>query len=988
MNTREKMQRMRVFRFVTVILMVVAVSNAAQAQSSSESILYPSPYEYNPIHPISSWFFESIVTIKTSSKIRWQKSLTALSSELASSKESRKNRILKKLVRQSLGMALSIKDSKKEMLKKGDRQKLLEFANKHLKQLRERSKNRRARADISIQIAYLDFLLVDNPFKIKSLTNIIKASSRKWSGRGRILQALIFLKAEDKYHSRGLAILKSEKLYNSKGEKGIVFSAAGVLLSGKNLFDEKVKSSDSKWKVFTANSLRLGRGSQYSSGILSWAHIALSGAEGNELSSGVKWIWSLKGYEELAVVSSVLERSALYHVENRNLLEASIAYSNLLNTQSKRGRVVDGLETKVARLNIGAYKLSNDTKSFNFGFSQLVKRIETQDRKISSDAKVAIRLYRENFIKQGISALADKENYKYKIQTAINIQRWYRKVRPYLAVKSQLGVAQVLGDLYGQIDKPRRAFAVWKSFLKYPEFSKIALSNAIKWQSKAATWPVEVDFALKTTANVKERSKLLKLYEKKSKSINKLSWADESQKGLLLIHLGQFEMARKLWMETLKKYSGNQSLGNQQAGLLASTLYSRKSWAKYIELGHVIEKRNISPQLNESPLNWRVGFAEALYNNGKSLFASKKYKSASPVLSEFVKEFQKDPRREEALFLLATSNNLENKRKIAIKYYLSLILTYPQGKYRYKSNLLAADAALKGKFGKEYAFLLEDFSKAFPNDAKINQVRLNLVDYYLSAGLYSDALQKLKVHSTHPKVSGEQQVLAALKYMDTEEKYGERNHTLFGANFVVNHPKSSLKQKALAYGLHARHAADRGDIKKLSDIDARLSAWNTDLEEVTDTLSFTRFTLSIRNAPLEYREISNITQTKPLNAVQKYVVLWQNKVAWYERSCINGRGSFCAPSSIRLWQLTNLAIKRIDKIRLPSTLAVAEVAAFEQKKSVFLKPMKRAAQNWLKRANYLTKKTKAPTEWKNFALESGQSTSTETPVKLVNRSDY
>ena len=132
-------------------------------------------------------------------------------------------------------------------------------------------------------------------------------------------------------------------------------------------------------------------------------------------------------------------------------------------------------------------------------------------------------------------------------------------------------------------------------------------------------------------------------------------------KALALYNLGQYEEARKTYIDGLERYASHSSGYSMLLGLqdVLSQLNRSEEFDRYLSL---YKRDNTSGESLE----------EVEYSAAKNLYFAQKYKQAIEKLQQFMAEYPKSSRQEEARFYLAESYYYNKEVQSALMQYQSL----------------------------------------------------------------------------------------------------------------------------------------------------------------------------------------------------------------------------------------------------------------------------------------------------------------------------
>ena len=899
-------------------------------------------------HPGTIWLLQPILRSKEKNLRFDQDNLDNLLKRSQSRKKNQK--ILKKAANMAIVGGILAKDAE-------TRDALMSQAIEILRSLKKPKKNKKVNADLEITISIVNWL--------KNNAEPDFSRGKFWSKfASKDLKSRIFLV---RYLSRAIKDNNSKyrktimKMAKKSGPRdaAIYYVSAGTIFSGYDFWGNKVGSADrimQAWTRVSANKIKDYEGGVNfvdSQDLLSWVFI-------NWHRSKLKFFPKVtlpESYSDTKMV--ILEQQSLGFVKSKKIKSGIYSYHVIAE-----GLKAAGDKTKLKLVESRIIELAKDyppSGQFIVDYNQMMKRYSSQPAIAQSLTKEWLSVI-DLLSKKAISQDEKKQKFA---KSSFN---WIVRSRKYLSITELRTVVDATTPLYEKLGYYKEAVLAWSFLFKFPKQLQDATKQAIKYQSIIAKWPLKPSFKIYKPILAKHRKRLYKFYLISGSKNKEVNWSLESQKGLLAINAIGIDKGFSLWFPLLRNKFSNQPLGLSMAGYLAKKLDEKAQWDNYIALCRTIKAKQIKPIYYDKPYKWRKSFANALVSRGEKHFLAKKYGLAAIDLEEFTVDFVNDPRREKALFLLGKSYvNSKNSSK-GLASIVTMVETYPKGKYFYQGLLYGADVAEKSKSEKDFITLLERFNKVFPNDSKAVVVRKRLVKFYLRKQFYGEALILLRQQSTNKMVPSKEQINAALEYIRIEESYGDRARAFSAVQRILAIPQSSQRDKAKAYGLMARVASDQDELATLTMIEKKLSSWDKNDAAVQDTLSFVRFMIARENVNYSYAKSNNLKIRDPIPVIDAYIKDWINKRRYLDPVCVNGNGSFCGPSLLRLWQITQLAIIEIQKLTLPQSLSSEEIESFNSTKQKKMQPLSDFAEEALDKAVRLTENGRVPSEWKDLIL--------------------
>jgi tetratricopeptide (TPR) repeat protein len=493
---------------------------------------------------------------------------------------------------------------------------------------------------------------------------------------------------------------------------------------------------------------------------------------------------------------------------------------------------------------------------------------------------------------------------------------------------------------------------------------------AVEAQSRLAAWTTQPNFDKAGAGDANERSKLLSIFESISQLKNGEDWSMLAHIGLLNRALGQNQKAEDLWMKGLKSNMASK-LAMEAGGLLISEFYTAKRWADVIDLSHMFGTKKAVPTSKGKSIKYQPWLADALYNGGIADLQAQNFPRSVKYLEEFAQVFGSDTRIAAATYSLAFAYKGTGKMLAALNACKIVVEKYPRYNLRPKLMLQAAEWGAADKTTWEYAFFFySKYLTDYKNERNIPDIRNTLADLYLKRKLYGWAARLYKEQSLAPNVSKEQQLTAAVKYMDIEEQYGEPKDAYAGALRIIQltSPKDPAALHALAF--MGRYVANNKDLKGMAEIEPKLLSFSKSSKEVQEAVGLIRF----RRAELQTRTIvyteNNLLIKDPEGIVKKYFDVFEVEKQHYLKVCQVGISAYCAPAMLRLTTVARQGIEAMEKVAIAETLEPNRVNSFKVFRQLHLSRVQKARNDFIDQALKLAKAGTTTPIWKDEIMKT------------------
>lgn len=635
-------------------------------------------------------------------------------------------------------------------------------------------------------------------------------------------------------------------------------------------------------------------------------------------------------FDDLVMFEAVGERETLDSFKKRNFSQALNMYQ--LISSRFEGPVRYNLDMRIIEMANFAYKA---TKNYQ-NYLKVLRKVELvyrdknplgQDyQKESGAAFREFRRQREAFIAELVQRgqkASTKNSFRRHLIDALIAYR--------LDVKDESKKATISVDiarfhvLNNQFDA---AIDEYLTLLKRSKGEEKAAytKSAIEVASKKTGWPLLPRFDGRTSAPKSETTalaQLLRIYKilLRNAALPKTKWLAIAQIGLLHLELQQKPLAYRFWTKNLTKpypLDGESKYRNEIAGMMLAEYSKKKKLGHQKMLARICVTHRIKPISFGTELDAEVLLKEALFILGKRFYEQKKYRKAAQNFSEFTRSFANDRRYEKALFLLASSHKAQSNTYGALKAIAKLIDTSKSAK-SYPAALLKGVEWSKKEYPNYAIKFALQYLKQFERTPKAIWVRDTMAQIYLRKKWYGDAARIYKIQCLAPGVSRRKRALAALSYMQLEEREGDPKLAHWGAREVLRYARDpKLRIKALAY--QTKYAQLTDDQNMLDGIEQKLLKLNRANPKVASLMRLVRSLISKRNSRLGLR-----TPTKPKNVgllKSKKIIYTHYEKALRNRKqldtiCHKKRGRSCRVALTRFKLMMQETLKRIDSYHQP-----------------------------------------------------------------------
>lgn len=673
------------------------------------------------------------------------------------------------------------------------------------------------------------------------------------------------------------------------------------------------------------------------------------------------------GFSGVVPVEALREQEALTLLKAQNYKQASALYRTIANTfgNTELAAKLDGRIWDIELLN---FQKTGAIADLETTFMTLRDRYKDKKKPADADTPTYGSIadaYRKVLDQQLNSALGASVPPALK-QTAVQTTMRYVKIEADRQVTYPLKAK--VAQLYRALNMYKEAVDLYLDIAKENPMKNYLL--AVEAQSKLAAWPTQPSFDKAAAGDANERTKLLNIFETISQLKNGEDWFMLAHIGLLNRALGQNKKTEDLWLKALKTNMASK-LAMEAGGLLLTEFYAAKRWEDVIDLSHMFASKKAQPTGKGKGIHYQPWLADALYNGGLADLQAQNFPRSVKHLEEFVQVFANDARVPAATYSLAFGYKGSGKLVAALNACKIVVEKHLKYNLRPKVMLQAAEWGAADKNTWEYSFFFyTKYLTDYKNERNIPDIRNTLADLYLKRKLYGWAARLYKEQSMAPNVTKEQQLAAAVKYMDIEEQYGEPKDAYAGATRVTQlaGPKDPPSLHALAF--MGRYVANNKDLKGMAEIEPKLLNFSKSSKEVQEALGFLRF----RRAELQTRAIvyteNNLLIKDPEGVVKKYFDFFETEKQHYLKVCQVGITSYCAPAMLRLTTVARQGTEAMDKVAIAETLGPNRVNSFKVFKQLHLSKVQQARKDFIDQALKLAKAGTTTPIWKDEIIKT------------------
>jgi|GEM_PF-1534290 len=493
------------------------------------------------------------------------------------------------------------------------------------------------------------------------------------------------------------------------------------------------------------------------------------------------------------------------------------------------------------------------------------------------------------------------------------------------------------------------------------------LKAAASAQSTLAKWPAQAPWNQVGRAPNADKERLLDIYGQLSKE--EATWHHIAHTGLLNIAMGNRDAAFQLWSATLEKTQANDH-ANRAAGLMMDTYAREKKWNELEAVSRIGLARKLKAVAGKKSISSYDMLGLALYEGGKAAMSNSDFKVAVAKLKEFSESYKSDKRRHDAVFVLAHAYHGNAQFPEALASLRIVVTQYP-------SSVHASDALYKGGFWSiesakedDSMFYHGKFLERFGTEARASKVRASLVQVFEGRGMYADARAIYRQTLIAKTAAQDKKLKAAVKMMLNEAKFGNEMRASSDADEVIKLAQGDAESLGLAYGVKIRFHAEKGDFKKLGQIEAKLSSLDGTNLAVAESLGASRYFMADHLSVDAVKEIYNLEQTDPMGTLNRQYSNFQKMRSTFEGVCSTGESSFCAAAHHRIARIAESFVQSVEDLRINETLDPDSINAFKARKATLVITLAKISEDADEKALSISEKGQTMPEWTQQILWS------------------
>lgn len=802
---------------------------------------------------------------------------------------------------------------------------------------------------------------------LKNLEGISKNLNANLNQKIRYLTAM----NEIQYGDRKKGQMALAKMLPSLSKAGKL-NASLVLsrsLAGLKGDGKRVAAVDNRYKTLLNSAVQSGSAlsDEAKEDVLAQAVTIWSAAEGRKIDWS-KPPFSMKAFANNEGRYAVLERDALQKYSKGDHIGAIKTYQRVAKFYEGRTQAV-AIDQRILDMQYQEFKKSKDVKPYENTLVYLEQKYREPNALGDGHEKQAqaahgsfVKQYRNLVYAMLQTAHRKDAKSKFRLDAIAVATRYEGRIQDE---NERADVKASTAELYALENRHNEAVAIYMDLVLNAKNGKTAqyLRAAITSQSIVAHWPKEAPWDGFQKGNVDARTSLRDMYAKQNEmNGEKLDWSTVAHLGLLQINLNQGEEAFKLWEAALQKAPQHNHAAHA-AGFMLTAYQKQKSWQKLETLARLCLQSKIQPLAGKTRLNPSALLADALFFGGKQALAEKRYGDAVKKLEEFTKSYTNDKRRDEGLFVLASSYRGNRQHNNSITTLSQLVQEYPSSKFMHDALLHGGSWSLPMALEEQTIFFYQRFLKLYRDDAKAPMIRSTMISLYMGRQLYGNAGRLMLEQGEVKNATREQKLRAAFAYMDLEERYGDRANARSGAKLALDIDGKNPATKAKVLAFEARQAQAENKGAKFFDLEKQLAKMDPAIPEVAEALGHVRFMIAEMNSQKTKEELFNIGLTDPVGTLNKHFAIFTKTAAQYKEICDHPEVAYCGPAMLRLSQITSNTIHTIEDLSLPETLDEKSVNDFNQRKQELVNILAKEAQEADGKAMALVADGNATPDW-------------------------
>ncbi len=505
-----------------------------------------------------------------------------------------------------------------------------------------------------------------------------------------------------------------------------------------------------------------------------------------------------------------------------------------------------------------------------------------------------------------------------------------------------------------------------------PEYKKTYLRNAIAAQSELADWPLQAPWQGHKPGNASERERLTDLYAQLAKLDN--SWPVIAHLGLLQVAAGDRQTAFASWTSALEN-SANGPHQNQASGMMMSYYSRSKAWPELENIARISIKKKLSPTSLGKSISSGEMLGLALFEGGKSLMASKDYKTAADKLREFSDSYKNDKRRHEAMYRLSFCYRGSSQFPESMATLKSMVQQYPNSPLIASALYQGGFWALEQAMEEDSIFYHQNFLSRFTNDQRASKVRASLLQVYEGRGMYAQANGVYQQVISSKSAPADRRIKAAVALMQSEDRYGNDARALVYAEQVIKLAPSDAEALGLAYGTMVRSYALNNQFKRIEALEPKITALDGSNLAVSEALGAARFYLAEFRSRDAVKEIFSLELKDPMATLNSQYNLFTKTKATFDQVCASGESSYCAAAMFKIARLAEEFVNTIEDLQINETLDPDSISSFRSRKQSIMDGLATLSADYDDRAEKISRNGMTLPEWTQQILWSNSSDS-------------
>ena len=434
-------------------------------------------------------------------------------------------------------------------------------------------------------------------------------------------------------------------------------------------------------------------------------------------------------------------------------------------------------------------------------------------------------------------------------------------------------------------------------------------------QSTIAGWPQRPPWEAQVPVKSQESIDLLYQYYSQLLTVAPptIKWRILAHMGLLLIQENKKEAAYQLWSRNIDAKPANR---HQQyaAGMILTNDSLNVKNESYLNLVESIRKGGIRPVYQSSVIDLDSVYRDALFANAERAAKESNPKQVVNFLRKFTTLTKDDTRLERATFLLADSYFGLNDSQMALKHVQRYINDFPDGpeaKYLLMKGIARTKENLP-ELSANYSLL---YLKRFKKGPGAAMARETLAKYYLQKKWYAETAKVYKMQMQAEDLPKEQQIQAALAYMEIEKKFGDKEFSHWGALQVIRLGKNDPDALAKAYLFEANYFSTQNNTAQLANTAKSLAALDNSIPVIRRTLAYVKNLLAQRGAETQLNSSRAMSFEDPKNALHELYAGYLQQKKVLDSKCKKSSVKECQVARREALRFAQTSLIQMEKIK-------------------------------------------------------------------------